>query len=109
MRHVRVRKKISGTNIRPRLAVFRSLRHIYAQLIDDLNGVTIVSASSKENDIVIDQPSSKTKLANQVGELIADRAKSKGVKDVVFDRGGYKYHGRVKALAEAARKGGLGF
>ena len=109
MRHFRVRKKISGTDIRPRLAVFRSLRHIYAQLIDDLNGVTIVSASSQENDIVIDQPSSKTKLANQVGELIADRAKSKGVKEVVFDRGGYKYHGRVKALAEAARKGGLGF
>ncbi len=109
MRHFRVRKKISGTDVRPRLAVFRSLRHIYAQLIDDLNGVTIVSASSQENDIVIDQPSSKTKLANQVGELIADRAKSKGVKEVVFDRGGYKYHGRVKALAEAARKGGLGF
>ena len=102
MRHFRVRKKISGTDVRPRLAVFRSLRHIYAQLIDDLNGVTIVSASSQENDIVIDQPSSKTKLANQVGELIADRAKSKGVKEVVFDRGGYKYHGRVKALAEAA-------
>ena len=109
MRHFRVRKKISGTDVRPRLAVFRSLRHIYAQLIDDLNGVTIVSASSQENDIVIDQPSSKTKLANQVGELIADRAKSKGVKEVVFDRGGYKYHGRVKALAEAARKAGLGF
>ena len=109
MRHFRVRKKISGTDVRPRLAVFRSLRLIYAQLIDDLNGVTIVSASSQENDIVIDQPSSKTKLANQVGELIADRAKSKGVKEVVFDRGGYKYHGRVKALAEAARKGGLGF
>ena len=109
MRHFRVRKKISGTDVRPRLAVFRSLRHIYAQLIDDLNGVTIVSASSQENDIAIDQPSSKTKLANQVGELIADRAKSKGVKEVVFDRGGYKYHGRVKALAEAARKGGLGF
>ena len=109
MRHFRVRKKISGTDVRPRLAVFRSLRHIYAQLIDDLNGVTIVSASSQENDIVIDQPSSKSKLANQVGELIADRAKSKGVKEVVFDRGGYKYHGRVKALAEAARKGGLGF
>lgn len=109
MRHFRVRKKISGTDVRPRLAVFRSLRHIYAQLIDDLNGVTIVSASSQENDIVIDQPSSKTKLANHVGELIADRAKSKGVKEVVFDRGGYKYHGRVKALAEAARKGGLGF
>ena len=109
MRDFRVRKKISGTDVRPRLAVFRSLRHIYAQLIDDLNGVTIVSASSQENDIVIDQPSSKTKLANQVGELIADRAKSKGVKEVVFDRGGYKYHGRVKALAEAARKGGLGF
>ena len=109
MRHFRVRKKISGTDVRPRLAVFRSLRHIYAQLIDDLNGVTIVSASSQENDIVIDQPSSKTNLANQVGELIADRAKSKGVKEVVFDRGGYQYHGRVKALAEAARKGGLGF
>ncbi len=109
MRHFRVRKKISGTDVRPRLAVFRSLRHIYAQLIDDLNGVTIVSASSQENDIVVDEPSSKTKLANQVGELIADRAKSKGVKEVVFDRGGYKYHGRVKALAEAARKGGLGF
>ena len=109
MRHFRVRKKISGTDVRPRLAVFRSLRHIYAQLIDDLNGVTIVSASSQENDIVIDQPSSKTKLANQVGELIADRAKSKGVKEVGFDRGGYKYHGRVKALADAARENGLEF
>ena len=108
MRHFRVRKKISGTDVRPRLAVFRSLRHIYAQLIDDLNGVTIVSASSQENDIVIDQPSSKTKLANQVGELIADRAKSKGVKEVGFDRGGFIFLGRVKSLAEAARKGGLG-
>lgn len=109
MRHLRVRKKINGTTTRPRLAVFRSLRHIYAQIIDDLNGVTITSASSHEGALSIDKSTTKTKLANQVGELIADRAKSKGVKDVVFDRGGYKYHGRVQALAEAARKGGLGF
>ena len=109
MRHLRVRKKINGTTTRPRLAVFRSLRHIYAQIIDDFNGATITSASSQEGVLLIDESSSKTNLANQVGELIANRAKSKGVKEVVFDRGGYKYHGRVKALAEAARKGGLGF
>jgi len=109
MRHLRVRKKINGSTTRPRLAVFRSIRHIYAQVIDDLNGVTITSASSHEGNLSINESTSKTNLANQVGELIADRAKSKGVKEVVFDRGGYKYHGRVKALAEAARKGGLGF
>jgi len=109
MRHLRVRKKVNGSTTRPRLAVFRSLRHIYAQIIDDLNGATITSASSQEGGLSIDESTSKTNLANQVGELIADRAKSKGVKEVVFDRGGYQYHGRVKALAEAARKGGLGF
>ena len=109
MRHLRVRKKVNGSTTRPRLAVFRSLRHIYAQIIDDFNGATITSASSQEGVLSIDESTSKTNLANQVGELIADRAKSKGVKEVVFDRGGYQYHGRVKALAEAARKGGLGF
>lgn len=109
MRHLRVRKKVNGSTTRPRLAVFRSLRHIYAQIIDDFNGATITSASSQEAGLSIDESTSKTNLANQVGELIADRAKSKGVKEVVFDRGGYQYHGRVKALAEAARKGGLGF
>ena len=106
-RHTRVRGKISGTAKRPRLNVFRSLSNIYAQVIDDENGVTLVSASSTEKDFA-GASGNKTE-AHKVGQLIAERAVQKGVTDVVFDRGGYLYHGRVKELAEGAREGGLKF
>ncbi len=110
MRHIRVRRKISGTQERPRLSVYRSLNHVYVQLIDDTQGVTITSASSVESTIKSQRDGkSKTAVAELVGELVSERAKEKGVSQVVFDRGGYKYHGRVKALADAARKGGLVF
>ena len=109
-RHKRVRKKIFGTPERPRLCVFRSLRHIYAQIIDDTVGRTLVAASTLSPEL---RGKLKTggniEAARYVGELIAKKALEKGIKKVVFDRGGYKYHGRVKALAEAARKGGLEF
>jgi len=108
IRHRRVRQKVTGTISRPRLCVFRSLNHVHAQLIDDSRNQTLVSMSTldsqmrgKTNGMV------KTKKAEVVGTLIAEKALSKGIKQVVFDRGGYKYHGRVKALAEAARKAGL--
>ena len=107
---MRVRLKVQGSSERPRLNVFRSLRHIYVQVIDDASGNTLVSASSL--GLPEDNQSnglSKTQLAQRVGTEIAQRAKTAGVNRVVFDRGGYKYHGRVKALAEAARKGGLEF
>ncbi len=109
-RHLRVRKKISGTALRPRLSVFRSLRHIYAQVIDDTTGNTLVSASTLSPEIV-KNAAGKTKVekASLVGSLVAKKALEKGIKQVVFDRGGYKYHGRVKALAEAARQAGLEF
>lgn len=110
IRHRRVRQKVTGTISRPRLCVFRSLNHIHAQLIDDSRDQTLVSMSTldsqmrgKTNGMV------KTKKAEIVGTLIAEKALNKGIKQVVFDRGGYKYHGRVKALAEAARKAGLEF
>ena len=106
-RHARVRKKISGTPERPRLSVFRSLQHIYAQLIDDVNGVTIAAASSVEKDFA--QYGGNKSAARKVGELVAKRAIEKGVENVVFDRGGYIYHGRVQELAEGAREGGLKF
>ena len=106
-RHVRVRGKISGTAERPRLCVFRSLNHIYAQLIDDVKGVTIASASSVEKDFGLS--GGNKEAAKKVGEIIAKRAADKGISDVVFDRGGYIYHGRVKELAEGAREGGLKF
>lgn len=107
-RHTHVRRTISGTPERPRLNVFRSSKHIYAQLIDDVNGVTVASASSLE--VKKDQSDvNKTDAAKQVGGLVAKRAKEKGVNAVVFDRGGYLYHGRVAALAEAAREEGLQF
>lgn len=106
-RQRRVRKKISGTASRPRLAVFRSNRYIYAQVIDDDTGRTVVAASSQEPDLRTHRLSLDT--ATKVGELLANRAQSAGVKEVVFDRGGYQYHGRVKALAEAARSSGLEF
>ena len=106
-RHRRVRNKISGTAARPRLDVFRSAKHIYAQIIDDVNGKTLVSASSLEKDFSCE--GTKTDAAKQVGVNVAERAKAKGIENVVFDRGGYVYHGRVKALAEGAREGGLQF
>ncbi|MCR5150756.1 MAG: 50S ribosomal protein L18 [Clostridiales bacterium] len=106
-RHKRVRAKISGTAECPRLNVFRSLQHIYAQLIDDVQGVTLVSASTVEKDF--EEYGGNKTAAHKVGELIAQRAADKGIKDVVFDRGGYIYHGRVKELAEGAREGGLNF
>ena len=110
MRHIRVRRKLKGTTERPRLAIYRSLNHIYAQVIDDTKGVTLVAASSLEGEMKgQSNGKAKTDIATQVGTLISERAKEKGVNTVVFDRGGYKFHGRLKALAEAARKGGLVF
>ena len=106
-RHKRVRAKISGTPEMPRLNVFRSEGNIYAQVIDDVNGVTLVSASSL--DKAIDGYGGNIAAATAVGKLVAERAKAKGIENVVFDRGGYLYHGRVKALAEGAREGGLKF
>jgi large subunit ribosomal protein L18 len=103
----RVRKHISGTAKRPRLTVFRSNKQIYAQVIDDINGVTIASAASLKNDDASNV--NKTEQAKLVGKMIADSASKAGVADVVFDRNGYLYHGRVKALAESAREGGLKF
>ena len=107
LRHRRLRKHISGTVERPRLAVFGSLKHIYAQVIDDERGVTLASASTLEGDAP--QKGSDKAAAARIGALVAQRALEKGVKDVVFDRGGYIYHGRVKALADAARDAGLNF
>jgi len=106
-RHKRVRNKISGTPERPRLNVFRSEKHIYAQVIDDVNGVTLCSASSVEKDFK--GTGSNKDAAGKVGKMVAKRAVDKGIENVVFDRGGYIYHGRVKELAEAAREGGLSF
>ncbi|MBM7650340.1 large subunit ribosomal protein L18 [Bacillus ectoiniformans] len=107
-RHARVRSKINGTESRPRLNIFRSNKHLYAQLIDDVNGVTLASASTIEKDFGL-EATGNTEAAAKVGELVAQRAVEKGVKSVVFDRGGYLYHGRVKALADAARENGLEF
>jgi large subunit ribosomal protein L18 len=104
-RHARVRSVISGTTDRPRLAVFRSTSHIYAQIIDDSSGTTLVAASSKDSTT----KAAKSELSTEVGNKIAELAKAKGINSVVFDRGGYRYHGRVKTLAEAARTGGLQF
>ncbi len=106
-RHKRVRAKISGTPETPRLNVFRSNANIYAQIIDDVNGVTLVSASSVEKDF--EGMGSNCEAATKVGKLLAERAKVKGIVDVRFDRGGNIYHGRVKALADGAREGGLNF
>lgn len=107
-RHLRVRKKVSGTAVRPRLVVTRSARHMVAQVVDDNAGVTLVSASTMEADLR-GASSDKTAKARKVGELVAERAKKAGIETVVFDRGGNKYHGRVAALAEGAREGGLAF
>jgi large subunit ribosomal protein L18 len=103
-RHTRVREKIRGSAARPRLAVFRSLTHIYAQLVDDDAGTTLAAASSLDAK---DKKGKRTELAKTVGTLLGDRAKQKGVTEVVFDRGGYRYHGRVKALAEGVRAAGV--
>ncbi len=109
-RHARLRARVEGNHSRPRLCVFRSLNHIYAQIIDDAQGHTLASASTLDPEIKGEAAGkTKTSQAKLVGSLIAKRAASKKVKQVVFDRGGYKYHGRVKALAEAARQGGLKF
>jgi len=109
-RHERIRKQMSGTAQRPRLSVFRSLHHVYAQIIDDASGHTIVAASTREKSVAEGLASgSSAAAAGRVGTIVAQRAKEKGIKAVVFDRGGYKYHGRIKALADAARGAGLEF
>jgi large subunit ribosomal protein L18 len=109
-RHTHVRRRVSGTAERPRLNVFRSARHIYAQVIDDTAGNTIAAASDGDKDLLAGLAGkSKTERATAVGQAVAERARAKGVELVVFDRGGYKYHGRVQALADAAREAGLGF
>ncbi len=107
-RHERVRKHVSGTPERPRLNVFRSLKHIYAQVIDDVNGVTLASASTLDKEFEGNGGGNK-EAARELGKLIAKRAKDKGITSVVYDRGGYLYHGRVLELAEGAREGGLEF
>ena len=109
-RHTRVRKKVAGTAQRPRLNVFRSASHIYAQIIDDLAGHTLAAASDADKELAKSiKGKNKTERAAAVGAAVAERAKAAGIDLVVFDRWGYKYHGRVKALAEAAREAGLGF
>jgi len=109
--HARIRKKLLGTTERPRLNVYRSVNHIYAQVIDDSKGVTLVSATSVKKVAKGDKrpTGGNVTSAKEVGKLIAERAKDKGIKKVVFDRGGYLYHGRIKALADAARQAGLEF
>ena len=107
--HTRIRKKVLGTNERPRLNVYRSLNHIYVQVIDDLNGKTLVAANSDEGKKGEKRTGGNVASAKTVGKTIAERAKAKGITHVVFDRGGYIYHGRVKALADAAREARLQF
>jgi len=106
---MRIRKKMSGTADRPRLAVYRSNKQIYVQVVDDLNRVTLLSASSREKEVADKTGIRKTEQAKLVGKLLASKCKEKGIESVVFDRSGYKYHGRVKSLADAAREGGLKF
>ncbi len=105
----RIRKRVSGTAQKPRMSVFRSNTNIYVQIIDDVNGVTLASASSQAKEIAESKNITKTEQARLVGQLAAKNALAKGISQVVFDRGGYLYHGRVKALADAAREGGLKF
>jgi len=105
-RHLRVRRKVSGTPERPRLSVFRSSNHIYAQVVDDTKGHTLAAANSREQGMATGP---KATAAHRIGQLVAERAKAQGVSKVVFDRGGYQYHGRVKELANGAREGGLEF
>jgi large subunit ribosomal protein L18 len=104
--HARIRRKVRGTSARPRLTIYRSLSHIYAQVIDDEQGQTLVSASTTEKDLR-GETGGNVEAAERVGRAIAERALSKGIESVVFDRGGYRYHGRVRALADAAREAGL--
>jgi large subunit ribosomal protein L18 len=106
---MRVRKRIHGTAQKPRMAVFRSNKEIYVQVIDDVKGETLVSASSKNKDITVKAGTSKGEVAKLVGKLVAEKSKAAGITEVVFDRGGYLYHGRIKNLADAAREGGLKF
>jgi large subunit ribosomal protein L18 len=106
---MRIRKKINGTEEAPRLAVYRSNKQIYVQVVNDLKGETILSASSKEKEIAAQTGIKKVEQAKLVGKLLAAKCKEKGIEKVVFDRSGYKYHGRVKSLADAAREGGLKF
>jgi large subunit ribosomal protein L18 len=106
---MRIRKKVNGTAEAPRIAVYRSNKQIYAQVIDDLKGETLLSASSREKDIASQTGIKKIEQAKLVGKLLASKCKEKGIEQVIFDRGGYKYHGRVKSLADAAREGGLKF
>lgn len=110
-RHYRLRNKISGTAQRPRLAVYRSDKHMYAQVIDDIEGNTLVSASTVEKELKeqLNNKTSNIEAAKLIGKLVAERAIEKGIKEVVFDRGGYIYHGKVKALADSAREAGLQF
>jgi len=109
-RHARIRARVSGSPTMPRLCVFRSLSNIYAQIIDDAGGVTLVSTGSLNAEIKKQAGAkNKTQIAESVGSLLAQNAHEKGINQVIFDRGGYKYHGRIKALAEAARKAGLKF
>ena len=107
-RKVGIRRRVSGTSSRPRLTVYRSLSHIYAQVIDDMSGRTLASASSRDSGLKLDN-TGNTQAASAVGKSIAERAKAAGVEKVAFDRGGFAYHGRVKALGDAAREGGLKF
>ena len=108
-RQIGIRKRVSGTPERPRLTVYRSLNHMYVQVVDDLAGTTLASASTRDKGVSVSGGTGNASAAETVGLTIADRAKKAGVTKVVFDRGGFKYHGRVKALADAARKGGLEF
>jgi len=108
-RHRRIRRRLGGTAERPRLAVFRSLSHIYGQIIDDAAGHTLVAASDLEPPFREEAAGSKSERARKVGQQLAERAKEKGITAVVFDRGGFLYHGRIKALADGAREGGLQF
>jgi ribosomal protein L18 len=110
IRHKRMRNNLSGTSEKPRLNVFRSTKHIYVQVIDDTKGITLVSASTVEADVAnAVEGKTKTEAAKIVGQIAAERAKGKGIEAVVFDRGGYIYHGRVKAVADGAREAGLAF
>ena len=109
-KHMRIRNRFSGSAERPRLAAFRSNNHVYAQVIDDVNGTTLVSASTTEKDIKAElKNTDDIEAATKIGDVVAKRALEKGIKAVVFDRGGYIYHGKVKALADAAREAGLEF
>ena len=109
-RKKRIRKKLSGTSDRPRMSVFRSAKHIYSQIIDDTKGTTLVTASTTEKEVIENQKfENKTAAATYIGQLIAERATEKGIKSVVFDRNGFLYHGRIKAVSDGARKAGLDF